>query len=78
MKQFWIFITLLIMLAGCSEQSGQTYTVDQLVADEALLSRVMTECRNNPGDRHQMASCRNAEAADGKLRLRRMRQSLGG
>lgn len=65
-------------LAACSEQTERTYTVEELVADEALLSRVMTECRNNPGELRETANCKNAEAADGKLRLQRMRQSLGG
>lgn len=77
MKRFSILITLL-MLAGCSEETGRIYTVDKLVADEALLSRIITECRNNPGELRETANCMNAEAADGKLRLQRMRQALGG
>ncbi|MBP1884757.1 EexN family lipoprotein [Sinorhizobium mexicanum] len=72
-------LVLLAMLgvAACSDQSERTYTVDELVADEALLSQIITKCRNNPGDLRDRASCKNAEAADGKLRLQRMRQSLG-
>lgn len=77
MKQLFILSTLL-MLAGCSELFERTCTVDELVADEALLSSVMTECRNNPGELRETANCKNAEAADGKLRLQRMRRALGG
>jgi hypothetical protein len=76
MSRFLLFLVVL-GLAACSEEGGQTYTVDELVADQALLSRVMTECRNNPGELRETANCKNAEAADGKLRLQRMRQSLG-
>lgn len=77
MSRFFLFLVVL-GLAACSEQGKQTYTVDELFADEALLSRVMTECRNNPGELSETANCKNAESADGKLRLQRMRQSLGG
>ncbi|MET3523937.1 EexN family lipoprotein [Mesorhizobium abyssinicae] len=74
-------LLLLIAIAGlaaCSEQAERTYTVDELVADEALLSGLVTSCRNNPGELNDTTNCRNAEAADGKMRLQRMRQSLGG
>ncbi|KSV89472.1 EexN family lipoprotein [Sinorhizobium sp. GL28] len=63
--------------AACSEQE-RTYTVEELVADEALLSSIVAKCRNNPGEHRDTATCQNAESADGKLRLQRMRQSLGG
>jgi hypothetical protein len=43
-----------------------------------LLTKIIGECRNNPGELHDTPNCRNAEAADGKLRLERMRKSLGG
>jgi hypothetical protein len=65
-------------LAGCSEPSERSYTVDELVADEALLTDIIAKCRNNPGELRDTTNCRNAEAADGKLRLQRMRHSLGG
>ncbi|RWH38161.1 EexN family lipoprotein [Mesorhizobium sp.] len=65
-------------LAACSEQAERTYTVEELVADDALLSGLITRCRNNPGELGETTNCRNAAAADGKMRLRRMRQSLGG
>lgn len=77
MSRFFPFLVVLGS-AACSEQGGQTFTVDELVADDALLSRVMSECRNNPGELRETATCKNAESADGKLRLDRMRQSLGG
>ncbi|MET3794938.1 EexN family lipoprotein [Aquamicrobium terrae] len=76
MRKFSIF-TVVLLLAACS-QAERIHTVDELVADEALLSQLITECRNNPGELRDTANCRNAEAADGKLRLQRMRQSLGG
>ncbi|RUV84736.1 hypothetical protein EOA75_28065 [Mesorhizobium sp. M1A.F.Ca.IN.022.07.1.1] len=65
-------------LAACSEQAERTYTVEELVADEALLSGVIAKCRNNPGEFSDTTNCRNAEAADGKMRLDRMRRSSGG
>jgi len=72
-----IFITLLL-LAACSQESERTYTVDELIADEPLLSRTISDCRNNPGELRDTPNCRNAEAADGKLRLQNMRKALGG
>ncbi|MDX3977647.1 EexN family lipoprotein [Shinella sp.] len=77
MRQVPLFAALLI-LGACSEKAEQTYTVDELIADEALLSRMLSECRNNPGELRETANCRNAEAADGKLRLENMRRALGG
>ena len=65
-------------LAACSPQADKVYTVDELAADDALLARTIGECRNNPGELRNTPNCRNAEAADGKLRLERMRKSLGG
>ncbi|SEI20355.1 hypothetical protein SAMN05216228_105519 [Rhizobium tibeticum] len=77
MRRIPIFITLLLV-AACSQESERTYTVDELIADEALLSRTFSDCRNNPGELRNTANCRNAEAADGKLRLQNMRKALGG
>lgn len=77
MKKLLLLLTML-GLSACSEQPERTYTVEELVADEALLSRIVTKCRNNPGELRDTANCSNAESADGKLRLQRMRQSLGG
>jgi hypothetical protein len=76
MRQF-PFIAAALLLAACSERAEQTYTVDELVADGALLAHIMSGCRNNPGESHDTVSCRNAEAADGKLRLQNMRKALG-
>ncbi|MEI3855620.1 MULTISPECIES: EexN family lipoprotein [unclassified Ensifer] len=75
MRRSLLLLTML-GLAACSEQE-RTYTIEELVADEALLSGIVTKCRNNPGEFRDTANCRNAESADGKLRLQRMRQSLG-
>ncbi|WP_142781951.1 EexN family lipoprotein [Agrobacterium sp. T29] len=69
---------VLLLLTACSPENKKVYTVDELVADEALLTKVIGECRNNPGELHDTPNCRNAEAADGRLRLERMRKSLGG
>lgn len=76
----WIVVmaVLPLLLAACSAEGEKVYTVDELVADEVLLTKIIGECRNNPGELHNTANCRNAEAADGKLRLERMRKSLGG
>lgn len=71
-------LIMLMLLAACSQESGRTYTVDEFIADEALLSRTISDCRNNPGELRNTANCRNAEAADGKLRLQNMRKTLGG
>ncbi|UVC12459.1 EexN family lipoprotein (plasmid) [Rhizobium sp. TH2] len=77
MRQLALYLALLV-LSGCSEQPEVSYTVDELVADKNLLSELIDKCRNNPGELRNTANCRNAEAADGKLRLEQMRQSLGG
>ena len=69
---------VLLLLSACSPEKEKVYTVNELIADEALLTKIIGECRNNPGDLHDTSNCRNAEAADGKLRLERMRKSLGG
>lgn len=68
---------VMLLLSACSS-AERVYTVDELVADEALFTKIIGECRNNPGERRDTPNCRNAEAADGKLRLERMRKSLGG
>ncbi|AGS26439.1 EexN family lipoprotein [Rhizobium etli] len=68
----------ILFLAACSPQADRVYTVDELAADNALLAKIIGECRNNPGELRDTPNCRNAEAADGKLRLERMGKSLGG
>ncbi|EHS53481.1 hypothetical protein PDO_4197 [Rhizobium sp. PDO1-076] len=77
MRRIPIFISLLL-LAACSQESERTYTVDELIADEPLLSRTISNCCNNPGELRDTPNCRNAEAADGKLPLQNMRKALGG
>ena len=42
--------TIAVILSACSGQTERTHAVDELMADEALLSKVMKECRNNPGE----------------------------
>ncbi|WP_114836227.1 EexN family lipoprotein (plasmid) [Agrobacterium tumefaciens] len=75
----WIVsVMAMLLLSACSTEEEKVYTVDELVADETLLTKIIRECRNNPGELRDTANCRNAEAADGKLRLERMRKSLGG
>lgn len=66
-----------LLLSSCSQQT-KVCIVDEQVADQALLAKIIGECRNNPGELHDGPNCRNAKAADGKLRLERMRKSLGG
>jgi len=71
-------LVILMLLAACSQESERMYTVDEFIADEALLTRTISECGNNPGELRDTPNCRNAEAADGKLRLQNMRKALGG
>lgn len=77
MRTYAVIIIVAALLAGCFEERAATYTVEELTADEALLNRVIAECRNNPSDLRGSANCVNAEAADGKLRLQNMRKALG-
>jgi len=76
MRSFIILLAL-AMLAGCS-QSEKTYSVEDFLADEALLAEHVQKCRNNPGELDQTPNCVNAAAADGKARLERMNKALGG
>ncbi|MGV1766919.1 EexN family lipoprotein [Rhizobium rhizogenes] len=73
-----IFLTFLIGLAGCSKQSEHIYSVDELMADQTLLSDIIAKCRSNPGELRATPNCMNAEAADWKSRLERMGKALGG
>jgi len=54
------------------------FTVDELMADEVLLAKIISECRNNPGALRQTPNCQNAEAAEWRVRLRLPRKSSGG
>lgn len=73
-----LIVFSLLLLAACSQEAERTHTVDEFVADTGLLSRTISECRNNPGELRQTPTCLNAEAADVKLRLQNMRKALGG
>ncbi|MQB07164.1 hypothetical protein DXT91_24065 [Agrobacterium tumefaciens] len=71
-------LVALALLAGCSQGSERTYTVEEFVAEPELLTRTISDCRDNPGELRDTPNCRNAEAADGRLRLQNMRKALGG
>lgn len=73
-----VALTGLILLAGCSKPTTPTITVEEFLADEALLAEHVRKCRNNPGELGQTPNCVNAAAADGKARLERMNKALGG
>lgn len=75
--KWFIAVVAGVLLAACSRDE-KVYTVDELVDDGALVTKIIGDCRNNPGELHTTANCLNAEAADGRVRLERMRQSLGG
>lgn len=78
MRTSTAIVMLALGLAGCSEATPpeRVYTVDELVADQTLLADQIAKCRNNPGTLRDTPNCRNAEAADGKSRLERMRKAL--
>ncbi|TCM51155.1 hypothetical protein C8J36_110162 [Rhizobium sp. PP-F2F-G48] len=80
MRTSTAIVMLALGLAGCSEATPpeRTYTVDELVADQALLADQIAKCRNDPGALATKSNCVNAEAADGKSRLERMRKALEG
>ncbi len=73
-----ITLASLAFLAACSQSSAPTYTVEEFLADKALLAEHVEKCRNNPGELGQTPNCVNAAAADGKARLERMNKALGG
>ncbi len=75
--KWFIAVVAVVLLPACS-QDEKVYTVDELVDDGALLAKIIGDCRNNPGELHNTPNCLNAEAADGRVRLERMRKSLGG
>jgi hypothetical protein len=76
--KWFIPVAAFLFLSACSPQGEKAYTVDELISDHSLLAKIIDECRNNPGELHNTPNCLNAEAADGKIRLERMRKSLGG
>ncbi|MQW88514.1 EexN family lipoprotein [Sinorhizobium saheli] len=62
----------LIVLAACSQEAERVHTVDELMADKALLADVIGECRRNSGELGKTPNCQNAAAADFRARLERM------
>lgn len=76
MRPTAVLLTI-VMLAGCS-QAEKTYSVEDFLANEALLAEHVEKCRNNPGELGRTPNCVNAAAADGKARLQRMNKALGG
>lgn len=71
-----VIVVLFVFLTSCSNENSPTYSVEELIRDEGLLSRTLNACRNDPGDQQKTSNCVNAEAADGKLRLKKMREAL--
>lgn len=71
-----VIVALIVCLIGCSNEKSSTYNVEELIRDEGLLSRILTACRNDPGAQQKTSNCVNAEAADFKLRLQKMREAL--
>ena len=71
MRQHFLSVSLLL-LAACSKDTERIYTVDELMADKALLADLVGKCRSNPGELGNTPNCQNAAAADFKARLERM------
>ncbi|MDK4719477.1 EexN family lipoprotein [Rhizobium sp. CNPSo 3968] len=72
-----VLFTLGVSLFGCSKPE-RTYSVDELMANQTLLSDLIAKCKSNPGELRATPNCVNAEAADWKSRLERMGKALGG
>ncbi|MBM6397136.1 EexN family lipoprotein [Brucella anthropi] len=72
-----VSIAVLVCATGCSEERNPTLPVEVLMADETLLNRILAECRNDPGQLRGTPGCVNAEAADGKRRLRQDARNVG-
>lgn len=65
------------VLAACSESpSSRTYTIDELMADEPLLEKLYTECRNNPGELGETPNCVNAFQANHQMKIDKAIQNL--
>ncbi|MBM7046582.1 MULTISPECIES: EexN family lipoprotein [Rhizobium] len=76
--KFLVLFALALSLFGCSKKAERVYSVEELLADQGLLSKIIAKCRNNPGELRTTPNCMNAEAADWKARLKRMGKALGG
>jgi len=74
-----IILMLVATLTGCSDWPFErAIAVDEFLSDEALRADHIAHCRQNPGDLSRTPNCRNAEEAEGKARLKRMNNLLGG
>jgi hypothetical protein len=72
-------LVMTALLAACSEPPPTSViTVSEFFADENLRADHIGKCRDDPGGLGQTPNCRNAEAAEGKARLKRMNRALGG
>ncbi|KAA6482892.1 EexN family lipoprotein [Agrobacterium rhizogenes] len=76
--KFLVFFTLGVSLFGCSKQPERTYSVDELVANQTLLSDLIAKCKSNPGELRATPNCVNAEAADRKSLLLGIGKAPGG
>ncbi len=75
--KFLVLLTLGVSLFGCSKPE-RIYSVDELMANQTLLSDLIAKCKSNPGELRATPNCVNAEAADWKSRMERMAKALGG
>lgn len=73
-----VAVGLLLLGAACESEKSRVFTVEELIADEERLGKLIAQCRDNPGELRSTPNCMNAESADGKARLRRMNKALGG
>jgi hypothetical protein len=62
----------LFILAACSSEAERAYTVNELIADKALLADVVSKCRQNPGELSNTPNCQNAAAAGFRARFESM------
>lgn len=76
--KFLVLFTLGVSLFGCSKQPERTYSVDELMANQTLLSDLIAKCKSNPGELRATPNCVNAEAANGKSLLLGIGKAPGG
>ncbi len=82
-KQISLIIGLCMLTSACTDEessrtaiSDRTYSVDELLADEPLLSDFLSACKNNPGELGAKPNCVNAFTADHRLSIRKERDKL--
>ncbi|QYA13713.1 EexN family lipoprotein [Rhizobium sp. AB2/73] len=75
--KFLVLLKLGVSLFGFTKPE-RIYSVDELMANQTLLSDLIAKCKSNPGELRAAPNCVNAEAADWKSRLERMGKTLGG